>query len=418
LRHRIGRILAVAGLLVIAVITLVPLPRQIFASRLTPWYCLICGDHGGVDVINNALLFIPFGLGLRLSGIRARTALATGALLSLSIELLQWGVIPGRDASLSDVLTNSLGTALGVTLGAYHRRLLDPSPREALRLALAAGFLWLLTQLATAALLQPWVAPHELRGMWARSAYGRPPFDGQVVSATLSGSPLPGDSSLVPPEVARRLHEGRFELAVRLRSGYTSRWAPVVEVLGHRGAVLAIEADGDELAFQPPMRSASLRLGRPSLRLPGALPRGPSAEVQLRAEDRGAVLLAQWTEKGTQHTAVQPLSPSFGWSLLIPFRYGYGPGTPLLTMVWLAGWLLPTGYWIAAVRWGRPQRLLSLGLLLCCGLGLIPAIMGYRPVGWSEWLGACVGAAAGGAGYRFAAYLERRCDSPSIKESC
>jgi VanZ like protein len=396
-----------AGLLVIAALTLVPLPQQIVAARLTPWYCLICGDHGGVDVINNVLLFVPFALGLRLSGVRARTAIATGALLSLSIELLQWGLIPGRDASLSDVLTNSLGTALGVTFGAYHRRLLDPTPREALRLALAAASLWLLTQLATAALLQPWVAAHELRGIWARSAYGRPPFDGQVISATLSSRPLAGDSSPVAPETARKIREGRFDLAVRLRSGYTVRWSPVVEVLGHRGAVLAIEAAGDELAFQPPMRSASLRLGRPSLRLPGALPRQPGAEVRLTAQDRGSVLLAEWTEQGMQHRAVQSLSPSLGWSLLTPFRYGYGPDTPVITMFWLAAWLLPTGYWMAGVHWGRPQRLVSLGLLLFCGLGLIPGVMGYQPVGWSEWVGAILGAAGGGAGHRFATYLER-----------
>ena len=108
-----GRLLACAGLFFIAGTTLVPIPQQELAARLTPWWCLICGDHGGQDVINNVLLFIPFALGLRLAGLPSRTVVVTGGLVSLSVELLQWGVVAGRDASLSDVLTNTLGSLVG-----------------------------------------------------------------------------------------------------------------------------------------------------------------------------------------------------------------------------------------------------------------------------------------------------------------
>jgi uncharacterized membrane protein YdcZ (DUF606 family) len=44
-----------AGLLVIAVTTLVPNPGQVAAVRATPVWCLVCGNHGGADVLNNLL---------------------------------------------------------------------------------------------------------------------------------------------------------------------------------------------------------------------------------------------------------------------------------------------------------------------------------------------------------------------------
>src|SRR5918998_1555401 len=107
MRRQVGRFLSLAGFLFIAATTLVPLPQQSAASQITPLWCLVCGDYGGVDVINNILLFIPFAFGLRLLGLRSQLVVAAGALLSLGIELLQWWVIPGRDASLSDLLTNT-----------------------------------------------------------------------------------------------------------------------------------------------------------------------------------------------------------------------------------------------------------------------------------------------------------------------
>jgi hypothetical protein len=415
---RIGRVLAGAGLLFILATTLVPLPEQSIASRLTPWWCLVCGDHGGVDVINNVFLFVPFALGLRLAGVRTRTAVAVGALLSLSIELLQWRVVPGRDASLSDVLTNTSGSWLGAAVGAYHRRLLYPGATEARLLALAGAFLWLTTQVGSAALLQPWAPAQDLRGIWSRSVHGRPPFDGRVIEAELAGEPLPSESLPVSPELARRIRKGQFDLDARLLSGRSGGRAPVVEVLGPGGAVVAVEASGPDLAFQPPMRSALLRLGRPSLRLPNALTGQPGSEVQLRARDRGSTLWAQWTVGGKQYRAVQSLSPSFGWSLLTPFRYAYGPEARFITMLWLAAWLLPVGYWTDSAPAARRWKWGALVLLVTCGLALIPALMGYNSVSRSEWIAALLGLVAGGAGHRFAAYLERRCDSPSIKESC
>jgi hypothetical protein len=413
-----GRFLAGAGLLFIAALTLAPVPEQEPAARLTPWWCLVCGDYGGVDVTHNVLLFVPFALGLRVTGLRVKTIVAVGALLSLSIELLQWTVVPGRDASLSDVLTNTLGSWLGALIGTHYRALLHPGPARARQLAALGGVLWLATQLATAILLQPWASGDELRGVWARSVYGRSSFDGQIVSAALSGYPLPGDSQPVLPEAARLIRGGRFDLELRILAGHRRRWLPIVEVLGAAGPAVAVEANGADLAFQPPTRSSRLRLRRPSLRLPGALPAEPGAELTLVAQDRRSTLQASWSTAGVQHRASQSLSPSFGWSLLTPVRYAYGPETPLVTMIWVVALVFPVGYWTAHVP-GRPfLRWTAWLLLLVAGLGLIPRLTGYQPVHWSEWLAGLAGLAGGAAAHRCATYFEKRCNSLSIKESC
>jgi VanZ like family len=116
-RHRIGRLLAVVGLLFIAAATLTPLPQQSAAAAATPLWCLVCGEDGGVDVLNNILLFVPLGLGLRLMRLRTSHVVLLAASVSLAIELLQLIVITGRDASLSDLLTNTLGSWTGALGG-------------------------------------------------------------------------------------------------------------------------------------------------------------------------------------------------------------------------------------------------------------------------------------------------------------
>jgi glycopeptide antibiotics resistance protein len=73
-----------------------------------------------VDLLGNIAVFVPLGVGL--SGLlhrpprRRRVSLALailgGAFLSLTIESIQFSM-PSRAADLTDLLLNSLGTALG-----------------------------------------------------------------------------------------------------------------------------------------------------------------------------------------------------------------------------------------------------------------------------------------------------------------
>jgi hypothetical protein len=140
--------------------------------------------------------------------------------------------------------------------------------------------------------------------------------------------------------------------------------------------------------------------------------------VRVVAGEYGDTLWSRWTVAGVVREARQILSPSLGWTLLLPFKYAFGPEVRLLTGLWIAGWLALIGYWSA----GAGVRLLtsasSLAVLLVLGLGVIPYSFGYPPTHWTEWLAAVIGLAIGYAGQQSAAYFRTRCDSPSIKEFC
>jgi hypothetical protein len=106
------------------------------------------------------------------------------------------------------------------------------------------------------------------------------------------------------------------------------------------------------------------------------------------------------------------LSPGYGWMLF--FDMPLWPGTTLriVAALWLGGLMLPAAYWAGLAA--RPVEAIGvLGVVVVGGLWLVPALAGFDPVHWSEWLGAGGGLAAGWALSRIGKYLQSRCGSPS-----
>ncbi len=67
------------------------------------------------EVLMNAVLFFPFGVYLKMLDLPARRAILSGFLLSLTLELCQFAFALGA-ADITDLITNTLGTASGVCL--------------------------------------------------------------------------------------------------------------------------------------------------------------------------------------------------------------------------------------------------------------------------------------------------------------
>lgn len=372
-----------------------------------------------MDVLLNLLLFIPFAAGLRLSGVSWRRVVLLSALLSATVESLQFALLPGRDASFSDLLTNTLSGGFGAALAGRRRGLLVPGPRAASRMATTGAFLWLGLLAGTAWLAEPWVPEGPLDGSWGHGAHNRPPFNGTVQSAELSGAPLPDGPVAEWRGLASRIRAGRMGLEVEILSGEpTTRWAPIVSLLNQGDPVLALHQAGRDLAFEYPVRAVRLLLRAPAVRVTRALPPGSGLQIRLSAGARGHTIWVSVEGAGAATRNQVTLRPTLGWALLLPFDYGFDSREPFLTALWIAGLLLPVGYWARRATGspgGRWWALVPCAAVLL-GIGLVPALFGYPPEPVSDWLAAIAGAAIGWVLAPVAAYLEPGCPSPSIGE--
>lgn len=90
------------------------------------WRAYSQGDEGlGIQIVNNILLFIPFGFSLPLNFPRferARNTVLAAALLSLTVELIQGFTGLGL-CEIDDVIGNTLGGGIGVWLYLCIRRI-------------------------------------------------------------------------------------------------------------------------------------------------------------------------------------------------------------------------------------------------------------------------------------------------------
>jgi hypothetical protein len=411
--------LAVVGLAGILVTTLYPSPENAKEAALTPLWCLVCGSDGGADVLLNILLFIPFAIGLRLSGLSWRRVVGISALVSLAVETLQLEFVPGRDASLSDLLTNTLGSAVGAIAAPLIPAALGAGPRYARRLTCFWAAVWLAGLVISTWLMQPWVPDDTvIWSRWAPAPQARQPFGGRVTEAMAAGFSLPnGEVADSVADVLRHaLGREKIDLKIEAVSGSPkaeNAWVYAID-LGWLWYPIFNER-GRKLLFSIPVRAVRLGLRSPTIELAEGFPDSAGVRIHVTAREGGHRLQLASAYGGMVRTSEAQLSPTQGWILVAVFGLALGPYGRLVTALYLLVWLLPLGYW--AGRSGGPAS--AIGVVagtLVLGLGIIPAWAGYPPVHWSEWAAALAGVTAGWALYRPAAYLETRCASPSISE--
>lgn len=407
--RRVAFALAAAGALFIVVATLTPLPRQAEFSTTTPLWCLVCGDEGSVDLALNVLLFVPLAMGLARAGVAARHVMAVVVSLTVSVELLQLFVIPGRDASLSDLLSNSTGGAAGVWLGRHWRFILRPPPEQARRLAAGGAIAWLLLQLFTAWALAPSQPPFRWWVQWKPDLAQQPAvFTGDILAVAhgerpLPPGPLPDDGAL-RASIAGRAGDGSGLLRARVVTGGESyRLAPIVRVGGRRGTdVLFVAQNWRTLVVEPRTRAADLRLRTPALRLPGVFPARAGDTLTVEGGRVGGHIVARATLPGGRRMARSlALSPSWGWSLVSPrAHYGFDATVHVLTALWIGGLLAAIAYWraLAGRGWRRDVRF-HLPVVVA-GLAGVALLFRFPPVHWSEWAAAAAGILAGAASAR------------------
>ncbi|HET7426965.1 MAG TPA: VanZ family protein [Gemmatimonadales bacterium] len=413
--QRAGRVLAWTGLVVAAVATLTPMHDPRGLASTTPLFCLVCGEAGGADVVSNLLLFLPFALGLRLSGWSWGRCVAAAAAVSFTVEFLQFVVVPGRDASLSDVLTNTASGAIGAALGGVLPNLVDPAPTRAGRLVFSglAGALALLA--LSAWLLQPDLPRRRLTSHLAEGpAVGS--FDGQVHSVHLNGREMPALRPAPDARVLRReLAAGHVDLAVDAVSGHPPRagsWLFLLRSL--RGDAIEVSQMHRRALLSVPARAIRFRLFPPLVTLSDAFPADSGVPVTIRAAEHQRTVTLGVSYGGATRTTTFGITPAYGWVMLVSLPFGVTPGW--VTAIGLALLYLPVGYWTAAAA--RPARTaVVVAGVIALTLGILGPAFGLAPSPWSEWVAALTGAATGWALRRAAAYLQTRCASPFASES-
>ncbi len=349
--------------------------------------CVVCGSRGVADAVLNLLLFFPLGASLA-PFYRPRLVLLGGALTSCVIEFSQL-YLPGRDASLGDVLFNTLGALLGMLAVRTLSRWSYPESTAASRACLGAALIAVSCFTLTGYLLQPVLPPTTYFGQWTPILGHLEPYRGRIVSARIGGLELPS-RQLADSDRFRALMMGGTALEVMSVAGPAPRaLAPIFSVYDDlQREMILLGADRDHLVYRYRTRAAELRLDQPDLRLPGALADvapGDSIELSVHRVARGHVL----THAG--RAAHLSFSVGVGWALLM-YPEWLSPGTmQLVSVLWIMVLAVPIGFWARR----RPESVAALTAVVLAFV-LIPPAVGLMTTPPGQWGGLVVGLAIGG----------------------
>jgi hypothetical protein len=412
------RLLTFAGLAAILATTLYPIPSAERIADQTPLLCLVCGENGGADVIQNLLLFAPFAIGLRLYGwswIRVTVACAA---LSFSVELCQYLWVPGRDASLSDVLTNTSGGSAAAAVAPLLRVALAPGEREAQRLLFCGATSWIAFSLFTAWLFSPWVSNAAALSEWSTRSDREWAYEGDLRNIVLSGDSMPNGwlDAKASGRIADLFALETLDIRVDLVSSAPPKDLEWIYRVGFGPGRLTVNQKKTALVVEIPRRLALLEVNSPTLRLDAGAPDRAGVPFSITAGERGEHVWLESTVNGRTRRVDMMVAPTMAWGLVTPFGYTLGPEAKWITMIWVAALMAPLGLWGAST--GRPATtILMLAASIAIGLGLIPWLSPAGSVPAGDWLAAALGAIAGWAARAPAAYLATRCGSPSASES-
>ncbi len=371
-----------AALAFIASLTLLPTSD---AKRVAV-LCLACGMRGLADAVLNVALFAPLGLALAAGGLRLGQAVPLGALLSLCIEVAQL-FIPGRDASVGDVLTNTLGTALGVLAWRAAPRLLSWARPRRRALALGVAPLVGLGLTAGALLLLPALPSSGYMVLW-RPTPERPRWFNGRVHAELAGVRLewPGTPEAAPLSALWRAG-GRLRVQVVPR-GESPELAPIMAVVAGGREVLSVALRGPDIVLRYRTAGGALRLDEPEIRLSGASRRLRAVGGTIEAWRSGSGYCLAVDGRGRCGLGY---GVARSWANLL-----YPADLPEaaqdgIDLLWVALLLVPCG--LALSRRSAPVTLISLGVPLLA----LPPMAGLAPTSLAVYGAALLGLSLGAA---------------------
>lgn len=391
-----------AALLVVAILllTLWPLPEQSYRASLSHVTCLVCGDQGAQDVIQNIIMLLPLGLALGLAGAGPGRAALAGFGLSLFVEVLQYSVVSGRDASLSDVVTNTAGAALGAALAPHLSTFLRPGRRAAARLGLATTALWAGLWLFGAWAMEGNVGAGHWRGRFPGDLPDAPALSGDAVEASIDDAPLGLTPASLPRNVEERFARDSFTLLLAVRPGSPIAWREnvitIIDVDETRAGennqlVLTLNRVRPRALLSFRVNASRVRLRTPSFNLGPAFDVPPGGAVSLEVTRARGTLRATADRGGEVLTTWYRIGPELLWAILAPRTPHPGFEWIIETFLWPAVLLAIAGYWCGRSRY-RGTLLLALALAML-GQAVTPrlfAVADQSALGWAMLLGGLI----------------------------
>ena len=399
-----------AALLLVSTVTLILVTLR--PTGDTSWdLCFVCGQHAGVDLLANVLLFIPIGAGLALLGVSWRNAIGIGLAITIVVETLQLALPLGRIASISDIVTNAAGTALGFWIAERRRAIAYPRSATALRFAAMVSVGWLMLLTATAVALLPSISDGAHAAKWSPDVRRLDRFMGDVLDAHIADVALPNGPVGKRAALMAALRGGASVEATIRPGGAPPRLAPILRLINEDSTeVFLLGQRRADLVFRSRVLGSALRLVTPTVALPEAF--------MALDPDRRAMTIRGQRERGRLRVgtadidAELALHSGMGWLLFVPPASALQRSPEIVSAAWVGIPLLAPAYWAGrrarrrARRAGDAMRMRGAGGqilralpllfgLAAIGLSGISALLGFHQPPWTVWIGAVIGIGTG-----------------------
>ena len=392
----------VASAVMVGLITLRP-SNSFF---VTPTFCLVCGPLGGVDFALNIALFVPIGLGLRWLTRSWKTTTIIGGAMTLAIESLQWRLIPGRDASLGDLLANGAGTMLGAWLAVELVRWLNATDAVARRLAGAFATITAAVIVGSGLLLLPVPARSVQYVQWTPVRPNMDPFKGRLLTVELNGRTIHAGDALPAPLILDSSHRSLSIRAILHPAIPPSRrQSIIVRTANELEEGFFLAQRGENAVFRSDVTATRLKLRPILLSAEGGFAvsnesdGGKAAWLTVVAHSNRRSMVMSTNEGGTVISAVMlPRTAGLGWALLLPWDVALTPSWWPANALWIGVLLLPLTFFVirsyrADVEAHRRVAWWPMALVLG-SLTIAPFALGLSALRWEEWAGVVAGVLA------------------------
>ncbi|MGQ0539326.1 MAG: VanZ family protein [Gemmatimonadaceae bacterium] len=394
--RRWGYLLTAAWFAAVLALTLTPTEPLREGGRRFDW-CIACTELGTQDLLLNAALFIPLGALLAWRGVALPRVLAASLAFSTAIEVTQLIAVTGRDPSLSDIVANSLGGALGVGLVRAFRYLAS-APPAAWRAVCWGSVLFATGALAFGAwAVQVRVPRVETFSQWQPQRRGYLPFEGSLRALEVNGSDTPAAVRLQPSQLPAAFFEGDIDVRGEVLPGPRPRRrgiAIVGRLALRAGEVFMFGRQDDALVVRYRANAVRLGLRQPIFALEHAFGGDVRSAVAVRAIRSGDVLQLRAIGVAEENVASTiRISAARLWATLLPFNRGFGAGAGALgDMLWLGLLFAPSALaGVRAYRGGRSLAAIGVQWVALACLAFIQPTLWW----WPLWIGAGLGAGAG-----------------------